>query len=57
MNNKSDHIPRFLEKDGIVFEGKYFPRHAITNEGIVFSYQTYENGANFDRVLHFWPTI
>lgn len=53
MNNKSVHILRFLEKDGIVVEGKYYPRHAITNEGIVFSYQTYEKGANFDGVLHF----
>lgn len=35
------------------FEGKDYPRPAITKDGIVFTYQTYEKGANFDGVLHF----
>lgn len=36
-----------------VIDGKIYPRPAITNQGIVFSYQTYEKGSNADGVLHF----
>lgn len=35
------------------FAGKVYPRPAITQHGIVFSYQTYEKGSNADGVLHF----
>lgn len=34
-------------------DGKVYPRPAITKQGIVFSYQTYEKGAYWDRILHF----
>lgn len=33
--------------------GKLYPRPAITKQGIVFSYQTYEKGSNADGILHF----
>lgn len=36
-----------------VIDGKIYPRPAITNQGIVFSYQTYDKGSFFDGVLHF----
>lgn len=36
-----------------VIEGKIYPRPAITKQGIVFSYQTYEKGSNPDGVMHF----
>lgn len=36
-----------------VIGGKIYPRAAITKHGIVFSYQTYENGSNADGILHF----
>lgn len=36
-----------------VIDGKIYPRPAITNQGIVFSYQTYEKGGNADGVMHF----
>lgn len=36
-----------------VIDGKIYPRPAITNHGIVFSYQTYEKGGNADGVMHF----
>ncbi len=35
------------------FEGKIYPRPAITSNGIVFSYRTYEKGGNSDGVMHF----
>ena len=34
-------------------DGKIYPRPAITRNGIVFSYQTYEKGSNADGTLHF----
>lgn len=36
-----------------VIDGKIYPRPAITKQGIVFSYQTYEKGSNPDGVMHF----
>lgn len=36
-----------------VIGGKLYPRPAMTNQGIVFSYQTYEKGGNADGLLHF----
>ena len=36
-----------------VIQGKVYPRPALTRQGIVFSYQTYEKGSNADGVLHF----
>lgn len=36
-----------------VIDSKLYPRPAITKQGIVFSYQTYEKGSNADGVLHF----
>lgn len=36
-----------------VVGNKIYPRPALTRQGIVFSYQTYEKGANSDGVLHF----
>jgi len=36
-----------------VISGNIYPRPAITSQGIVFSYQTYEKGSNADGVLHF----
>lgn len=36
-----------------VIDGKIYPRPAITKQGIVFSYQTYEKGGNADGILHF----
>lgn len=32
---------------------KKFPTPAMTKEGVVFSYPTYEKGANYDGVMHF----
>ncbi len=36
-----------------VVGGKIYPRPALTRQGIVFTYQTYEKGSNADGVLHF----
>lgn len=36
-----------------VIGGKLYPRPAMTRQGIVFSYQTYEKGSNGDGILHF----
>lgn len=36
-----------------IISGKHYPRPAITNEGIVFTYQAYEKGSNADGILHF----
>lgn len=36
-----------------VYQGSYYPRPALTKEGIVFSYQPYEKGAFCDGILHF----
>lgn len=33
--------------------GKLYPRPAITRNGLVFTYQTYEKGSNADGILHF----
>ena len=33
--------------------GKLYPRPALTRQGIVFTYQTYEKGSNADGILHF----
>lgn len=32
---------------------KIYPRPALTRQGIVFTYQTYEKGSNADGILHF----
>lgn len=36
-----------------VVGGKLYPRPALTQHGIVFTYQTYEKGSNADGILHF----
>lgn len=36
-----------------VVGGKRYPRPALTRQGIVFTYQTYEKGCNADGILHF----
>lgn len=36
-----------------VFEGKIYPRPAVTREGIVFTYQPYDKGSFADGILHF----
>lgn len=36
-----------------VVEDKLYPRPALTRQGIVFTYQTYEKGSNADGILHF----
>lgn len=36
-----------------VYQGSYYPRPALTNEGLVFSYQPYEKGAFCEGILHF----
>lgn len=36
-----------------VYQGLYYPRPALTTEGIVFSYQPYEKGAFCEGILHF----
>lgn len=36
-----------------VYQGSYYPRPALTKEGIVFSYQPYEKGAFCEGILHF----
>lgn len=36
-----------------VYQGSYYPRPALTNEGIVFSYQPYEKGAFCEGIIHF----
>lgn len=36
-----------------VYQGSYYPRPALTHEGIVFSYQPYEKGAFYEGILHF----
>ena len=36
-----------------VYQSLYYPRPALTNEGIVFSYQPYEKGAFCEGILHF----
>lgn len=36
-----------------VYQGLYYPRPALTKEGIVFSYQPYEKGAFCEGILHF----
>jgi len=43
-------IDKILEEK---FDGKIYPRPAVTSSGIVFSYQTYDKGSNADEVLHF----
>lgn len=35
------------------YQGSYYPRPALTKEGIVFSYQPYEKGAFCEGILHF----
>lgn len=40
-----------------VYNGSYYPRPAITRQGIVFSYQPYEKGAFCDGILHFVQPI
>lgn len=35
------------------YNEKYYPRPALTNHGIVFSYQPYENGAFSEGILHY----
>lgn len=36
-----------------VVGNKLYPRPALTRQGIVFTYQTYEKGSNADGILHF----
>ncbi len=36
-----------------VYQGSYYPRPALTKEGMVFSYQPYEKGAFCEGILHF----
>lgn len=36
-----------------VYNGSYYPRPALTNEGVVFSYQPYEKGSFAEGILHF----
>lgn len=36
-----------------MYQGSYYPRPALTHEGIVFTYQPYEKGAFFEGILHF----
>lgn len=36
-----------------VVGGKRYPRPALTRQGVVFTYQTYEKGAYWDGILHF----
>lgn len=43
------HCPLLNENVG----GKKYPRPALTRQGIVFTYQTYEKGSNADGILHF----
>ncbi|WP_368408261.1 RsiV family protein [uncultured Duncaniella sp.] len=31
----------------------YYPRPALTNQGVVFSYQPYEKGSFAEGILHF----
>ena len=55
--------PASLEKDELesnaseilkeVYDGAYYPRPALTNQGIVFSYQPYEKGSFAEGILHF----
>ncbi len=40
-----------------IYNGSYYPRPAITRQGIVFSYQPYEKGAFCDGILHFVQPI
>ncbi|WP_288149546.1 RsiV family protein [Bacteroides acidifaciens] len=55
--------PASLEKDELesnaseilkeVYDGAYYPRPALTNQGVVFSYQPYEKGSFAEGILHF----
>lgn len=55
--------PASLEKDELesnaseilkeVYDGAYYPRQALTNQGVVFSYQPYEKGSFAEGILHF----
>lgn len=45
----SDSVPVLYE----LYDGKLYPRPALTPQGIVFSYQKYLKGGNIDGVLHF----
>ena len=55
--------PASLEKDELesnaseilkeVYDGSYYPRPAMTRQGIVFSYQPYEKGSFAEGILHF----
>ncbi|WP_354667204.1 RsiV family protein, partial [uncultured Duncaniella sp.] len=36
-----------------VYDGAYYPRPALTNQGVVFSYQPYEKGSFAEGILHF----
>lgn len=36
-----------------VYDGAYYPRPALTNQGFVFSYQPYEKGSFAEGILHF----
>lgn len=35
------------------YQGKYYPRPALTNNGLLFSYQPYEAGSFGEGILHF----
>lgn len=36
-----------------IYDGTYYPRPALTNQGVVFSYQPYEKGSFAEGILHF----
>lgn len=36
-----------------LYQGSYYPRPALTERGVVFSYQPYEKGAFAEGILHF----
>ena len=56
-------IPASLEREQLeanaseiikeVYKGAYYPRPALTKQGIVFTYQPYEKGAFCEGILHF----
>ena len=55
--------PASLEKDELesnaseilkgIYDGTYYPRPALTIQGVVFSYQPYEKGSFAEGILHF----
>ena len=50
MDELESNVSEILKE---VFDGTYYPRPALTKQGVVFSYQPYEKGSFAEGILHF----